>query len=429
MRFQYLICISLPLLCSCMKEVNPIMPSSGDITQKNLVSDTWKYEQNRWTYGQMKSMYFWTEDIPDSTSLDFTADPFVFFESLLSDKDRFSYISVNRDYDDKSALYCGLDYQTYKDSSGKCICRVIRVTDPFLRSQWKRGDWFVMREGHPVKGCISEQGEFKEDIEVTRPSKYYIADFTDTLYRVSGKSVGYVIYENFDMYSDFARILHSLKEQGGVDELILDLRYNPGGYVNVCRKICSLIVPPQYLGELFQIQEHNYFQNRKNAQTQGGGNGLDSLYFSDDVKTQQLNFDLDRIYVLTTRHTASASEALIHCLRPYMDVITVGSVSCGKNVGSNTISNDSYRYSLHPITFQFMNAKCQLFSSDGIEPDIYAEDDLNHELGDVEESMLAAAIAHICGYVGEEQISCRKGTGISYPVEYGKSSIEIKNNL
>ena len=76
-----------------------------------------------------------------------------------------------------------------------------------------------------------------------------------------------------------------------------------------------------------------------------------------------------------------------------------------------------------------MNAKCQLFSSDGIEPDIYAEDDLNHELGDVEESMLAAAIAHICGYVGEEQISCRKGTGISYPVEYGKSSIEIKNNL
>lgn len=429
MRFRYLICISLLLVCSCTREVDPFLPSSGVITQLDGVGDTWKCDQNKWTYSQMKLMYLWTEDIPDSTSLDFNADPFVFFESLLSDKDRFSYLSVNPDYDSKVTLCDGLDYQSYKDSSGNFVYRVIRVTDPLLRSQWRRGDWFVLRDGHPVRGYITEQEGFKEDSDSGRPSKYYISDFTDTLYRVGDKSIGYVIYENFDLYADFARILHSLREKGGVGELILDLRYNPGGYVEVCRKICSLIVPPQYLGELFQIHVYNDYQNRKAAQSQGGGNGLDSLYFSDDVKTKQLNFDLDRVYVLTTRHTASASEALIHCLSPYMEVITVGSTSCGKNVGGNTINNDEYKYSLHPITFQYMNAEGKLFSSEGMEPDIYAEDDLDYELGDMEESLLAAALAHISGYSTQGQMSRSKRTKIGFPVEYGKSSIEIKNNL
>ncbi len=429
MKLRYLICINLFLICSCIKEVEPVLPSSGDITQMDGDGVTWKYDQNRWTYSQMKSMYFWTEDIPDSTSLDFSADPFVFFESLLSDKDRFSYLSANPGYDNKVALYEGLDYYSYVDSSGDLVYRVIRVTDPLLRTQWKRGDWFVLRDGHPVRGYITGQGEFKEDSDSARPSKYYICDFTDTLYRVGDKSVGYVIYEDFDLYADFARILHSLRERGGMDELILDLRYNPGGYVEVCRKICSLIVPPQYLGQLFQIQEHNYIQNRKVAQAHGGGDGLDSLYFSDDVRTKQLNFDLDRVYVLTTRHTASASESLIHCLRPYMEVITVGSVSRGKNVGGRTISDERYRYSLHPITFQYMDAEGKLFSSDGMEPDIYAEDDLNHELGDMDESMLAAALRHISGDSCGSESHRSERSGIRYPVEYGKSSIEIKNNL
>ena len=76
-----------------------------------------------------------------------------------------------------------------------------------------------------------------------------------------------------------------------------------------------------------------------------------------------------------------------------------------------------------------MDAEGKLFSSDGMEPDIYAEDDLNHELGDMDESMLATALRHISGDSCGNKAHRSERSGIRYPVEYGKSSIEIKNNL
>lgn len=429
MRSWRYICLSFFLLYSCTKEViKPDTPSSGEMIQVGTADDSKYLEQNIWTYSQMKSWYFWTDEIPDSTDLDFSADPFDFFESLLSDSDQFSYLDINPDYKKSEVLYDGIDYQPYKDVSGRTVYRVIKVNDPSLRSQWARGDWFVMCGNMPVKGMIS-QGRFIEDRTTTRPSRYYPDSFVDTLYHVNGKRIGYILFEDFSLYVTFAKAVHSLRSKGGVDELIIDLRYNPGGYVDVCRKISSLIVPPQYLGGLFQIQEFNEEQNLKKIQKQGGGDGLDSLYFLNDVRTEEINLGLDRLYVLMTRHTASASEALIHCLRPYMEVVTIGLVSRGKNVGGQSISNERFRYALHPITFQYMDAEGELFSSDGMEPDIYAEDDLDHELGDMDEGMLSAAIAHISGETNVPEESMNKRIGKVFPVECGKSSIEIKNNL
>lgn len=429
MRLWLYIGLSLILLCSCAKEVDPIIPSSGDIKQEGSYVNSRYLYHNRWTYSQMKEWYLWTDEIPDSTELDFTVDPLKFFESLLSEKDRFSYMDMNPDYRGSRSLCDGLDYQMYKDASGSLIYRVLRVIDPSLRILWARGDWFVIRDGQPVRGEVIE-GVFEEDRSCLRPSRRYSDSFVDTLYHINGKAVGYVLYDNFELYVTFARAVHSFREKGGVDELILDLRYNPGGYVDVCRKVSSLIVPRQYLGSLFQIHEHNDVKNQANAQKQGGGLGLDSLYFQADVRTNEINLGLERLYVLTTKHTASASEALIHCLRPYMDVITVGSVSCGKNVGGHTIESEGYRYTLHPITFRYMNAEGFLFSSEGIEPDIYAEDDLDHKLGDVNEGMLSAALAHISGDdIPSDGLGRSRRRWNGFPVEYGKSSIEFKNNL
>ena len=428
MKVWLQICLPLLFISSCYKEIVPIPITSSGMTQSSDVDDTWKLEQNRWTYSQMKSMYFWEHDIPDSASLDFSSDPFAFFDALLSDEDRFSYMDMNQRYKKPALMLEGMDYQPYVDASGKTVFRVMRVVDSSQHEQWRRGDWFICKSGRPVRGMMTEQGVFEED-SALRPSRIFTNVFSDTLYNVGGKAVGYILYDDFNMYADFIESFHSLRDKGGVDELILDLRYNPGGYVDVCRKICSQIMPAQGLGKLFQLHRYNEYQTHLKVQSQGGGSGLDSLYFADDFRTRQVNLNLPRLYVLTTRHTASASEALIHCLRPYMDVITVGTTSRGKNVGGRAISDDKYRYALHPITFQYTDAEGVVFSSEGIQPDIYAEDDLNHELGDVDEAMLSAALSHISGESPQGVKMTGRKRCTRCPVESGKSSIEIKNNL
>ena len=130
--------------------------------------------------------------------------------------------------------------------------------------------------------------------------------------------------------------------------------------------------------------------------------------------------------MLTTKNTASASEALIIGLRPYMKVITIGTTSCGKDVGSYTIADNRYKYQLQPITFRYYNALNYSTPVTGIVPDIQVQDDLSHQRGDTNEALLHAAINYLLGI--KTDVNTRS-TVANEEREYGKSSIQIKNNL
>ncbi len=387
--------------------------------------NTYYINHNKWTYEMMTEHYFWNKDIVDSLSLDFSINPKLFFEKLLSPKDRFSWCEINNNY---TGEYLGFEYQTY-ELHGYKVNRVLYVSSLDLIEQGlKRGDYVNIREDYIEKGII-QNGRFScvkviEKNISTRGENLAPTIPIDTIYNINGNRIGYFVYNQFDSSTDVAQIAIRLKNRG-IDDLIVDLRYNPGGYVSTSNYLASMLSPSYALGKLYQLQRYN--RNLTIEKQKNGGSGVDSVFLEKGIVTSQRNLNLSRLVVLTTKNTASASEALIMGLRPYMDVITVGTTSCGKDVGSYTIADNRYKYQLQPITFRYYNALNDSTPITGIVPDIEVEDDLNHERGDLNEALLNTAINYLI--TGNKNSRSYDTRTINGEKEYGKSSIEIRNNL
>lgn len=313
--------ILFALLVNCTTENSYVDIDGITIINKEKEFDA-NIRHNLWTYSQMEHDYLWNEEMPDSSSLDFTTDPYTFFYKLLSSKDRFSWCEINT-------------------------------------------------KGFNPESTVS----------------------FDSVYTHNGKKIGYAIYDHFEESADIRGLIIRMKK-AEIDELILDIRYNPGGYVSTCCELASFIIPSKHHGKLYQQQYFNQVitQEKINA---NGGHGADSVFLhsSDWYKTWCL--ELNRLIVLTTQNTASASEALIMGLRPYIEVITIGTQTCGKNVGSYTIASDDYKYKLQPITFKYYNSEMQTVPDEGLIPDIIVEDDKKYPRGEINEALLQTALKYI----------------------------------
>lgn len=421
--------ISVVLLFSCSPEdsflenENTEEIENKDYIQKNI-------EHNKWTYEKMSNEYFWYKDMPDSTEVDFKIEPDDFFESLLSSQDRFSWCEKNLNYNDNgNEAVLGLEYQAY-EVCGSIVNRVLYVHSNELKEKGlSRGDYFILNGDNILKAkFINGQIFFTKSISIseehTKGRGLAPTISLDTIYNIKNKRIGYFIYDQFESSVDVAQIAIRLKNRG-IDNLILDLRYNPGGYVSTSKYLASMLAPKEKLGALYQLQRFNDVQTQ--IKRNQGGSGVDSVFLDKGFVTSERNLNLNKIIILTSKNTASASEALIIGLRPYMDVVTIGTTSCGKDVGSYTIADNRYKYQLQPITFRYYNALNDSTPTTGIIPDIEVADDLNHERGDVNEALLKTAIDYLMGNIaGNETRSVQSS---SNEKEYGKSSIEIRNNL
>ena len=121
------------------------------------------------------------------------------------------------------------------------------------------------------------------------------------------------------------------------------------------------------------------------------------------------SLNLSKIYVLTTKSTASASELVINGLEPYIDVIQIGDVTIGKNVGSITLYdsptfakediNPSHRYAMQPLVLKIVNKVGFGDYINGLQPDTFLKENFSNLgiLGDQNEPLLSTAIARIVG--------------------------------
>ena len=207
--------------------------------------------------------------------------------------------------------------------------------------------------------------------------------------------IGYLAYTSFDTgpqgpsagdhaYDEALKAVFAEFARNRIDELVLDLRYNPGGYISCCQLLSSLIAGESRLGESFCYYRYNTGQETE-------------LKFLGRNEVGGATVDLQRLYVLTGPWTASASELLISALKPYMPLRLIGTRTEGKNVGSYEIRSDTYALTLHPITLQLLNKEHWTDYAAGFMPDIYLNDDANQdqmrELGDPEEYLLSQALA------------------------------------
>ena len=197
------------------------------------------------------------------------------------------------------------------------------------------------------------------------------------VYNVDGRRIGYIFFRNF-VTPSYEALDNAFAELSGagVDDLVLDLRYNGGGLVNVAQHLASYIGGVRTDGQVFA----EYFHNDKNA--------FRNRIIRFENKPQHLT--LDRLIVVTTGSSASASELVINALRPFMPVVVIGGKTYGKPVGQYGIAFCDKL--LAPVSFALRNADGQGDFFDGFAPDCAAPDDADHQLGDTEEGSLKEAL-------------------------------------
>ena len=227
-----------------------------------------------------------------------------------------------------------------------------------------------------------------------------------------GSTVGYILYNDqiATAESELISAIDDLKSKG-VTDLVLDLRYDGGGYLDIASELAYMIAGPnQTAGETFELQQFNNQHPTTNPVT---GQPITPTLFHDTTQGfsatagQALpTLSLTRVAVITGRDTCSASESIINSLQGVgVTVYQIGSTTCGKPYGFYPQDNCGTTY--FSIQFQGVNAKGFGSYGDGFSPanatpaagvpvpGCSVADDFSHALGDPNEGRLAAALAYL----------------------------------
>ncbi|WP_372757910.1 S41 family peptidase [Mariniflexile sp.] len=228
---------------------------------------------------------------------------------------------------------------------------------------------------------------------------------------VKGENVGYLMYNGFTAnYDSQLNTVFGEFKANNVKHLVLDLRYNSGGSVNSAILLSSMITG-QFNGDIFSKEQWNTeFQ----AAIENEDPELLINRFTNTNKGTALNsLNLSKVYVLATKSSASASELVINSLDPYINVMHIGDYTTGKYQASTTLydsedfgregANPSHTYAMQPLIYKSSNKVGKTDYFNGLTPDIeLKESQLNlGVIGDVNEKLLAAALANIEGSISK----------------------------
>jgi C-terminal processing protease CtpA/Prc len=402
----------------------------------------------------MNTWYFWQQDVVDLADNRFSSDqeytnylnsfasPRDLFDDLKFIEDRFSGIvdDFNELLNSFQGVFKtnGVEFGLFRINGGDDLFGIVRYILPNSDASSKniqRGDLFLSVDGVSLNinnyinllfegsdsytlnmAEISGSSITTTNIDVSLTKQVYTENpiLISKTVDVNGMKVGYLMYNgftpNFDeqlnnAFGDF--------KANGIDELVLDLRYNLGGSVSSAINISSMITG-QFTGDLFLRAQWNdkiqsvlsdaslnrYFVDRLN----GNSTTINSL-------------NLNKVYVLAQGSSASASELVINSLDPYINVIHIGDNTRGKNEFSITLldipecsyvrfddcngsPNPTHTWGIQPLVGRNANSVGFLdYADNGLISDIiFPEDIVNFGiLGEIDEPLFARAIQHITG--------------------------------
>ncbi|MFX0556757.1 S41 family peptidase [Maribacter sp. CXY002] len=258
----------------------------------------------------------------------------------------------------------------------------------------------------------------------------------NTILNIGDKRIGYLMYNFFTLDSgdELNQVFANFKSQN-ITDLVVDLRYNPGGRGSTASILASLIYGPN-TDQLFFKTTYN---SKIEAQFDSGA--LDNNFVSttgteNGGMNEALNsLNLNKVYILATEASASASELVMVGLEPYLDVVHIGTTTVGKNQGSILFVDDfdngnfydkeregqinpNNKWGLQPIVSQVQNSAGFSDYADGLLPDIELDEDITNlgVLGDQNEPLLARAIQEITG------VSAKISFEVVYPPSLISSS-------
>jgi len=219
-----------------------------------------------------------------------------------------------------------------------------------------------------------------------------------TINVAGGAKVGYLTLTDFITPAEGQLVnAFSQLQAAGVNDLVLDLRYNGGGYLYISSQLGYMIAgSARTSGKVFERLQFNDKRTSESNDPQNAYpffNLTSGLSGSGTTANQSLpSLNLSRVFVLTTSGSCSASEAVINALEGIdVQVIRIGRTTCGKPYGFTQKDNCGVSY--FPIEFKGVNQKGFGDYADGFAPRCAAADDFSKPLGDPTEGMLAAALA------------------------------------
>jgi len=377
-------------------------------------------QKNEFLHRAMLDRYYWYDRVPSTIDYASFDSPEQTLDYLrFGVLDRFSYIASATAFDNliNHGTYIGYGFSFVLDSNDRVWIRFVYTQSVAANRGMVRGDEILSINGQTVAAVIAAdawdsifgvaQIGLPLSIQLRRKS-----NAIDTLMMnkatviinsvlhsdtwASGANViGYLVFNSFlnTSVAEFTPVFAQFKA-AGVNQLILDLRYNGGGSVAVGRELVSYIKSTNVLNtdlyvalrynDKYQANNYNFF-----FQPRAGSLGL------------------SEITVISSASTCSASEQLISGLKPYLDrVTTIGSTSCGKPVGMNP--QNFCDLTLLAVNFASFNASQQGDYFSGIPADCAATDDVGFDLGDANEPMLKAAQYYIDN---QSCLSAGRGSG------------------
>nr|WP_068892987.1 S41 family peptidase [Pedobacter panaciterrae] len=237
--------------------------------------------------------------------------------------------------------------------------------------------------------------------------------YKDTVFTAaSTKKIGYLAYARFSNQENSESALTTVFNNfaaKGVTDLIIDLRYNGGGYISTAQHLVNLIAPSGTSGVMFTEHYNSTMQNKKatilkNQPAVNSSGQVTGTYFDDDytVSGNTTTFQkkgsltaVKNVVFIVEQYTASASELVINCLKPHMNVKLVGETSYGKPVGFFPITLEN-KYDVYFSMFETRNSSDQGGYYTGMVPDVkgyeFAAGNVMYDFGNAKDDCTAAAI-------------------------------------
>lgn len=408
--------------------------------------------ENHWLRSWTHQLYLWYSEVPDRNPAQYD-NPLAYFETLKTpattasgrpkDRFHFTYDTVEYDRMTQSGVVAGYGIHwviLQGTPPRRVVVGYVEDNSPAGNAGVLRGDEIVSIGGaDAVNGntqaivntlnaglspaaanerhtFVLRRGNATHTFELTSANVE-----TDPVPRVAtvpttAGLVGYVLFNDHNVPAEAALsdAITTLRN-ANIDELVLDLRYNGGGYLVVASELGYMIAGPSSQGRTF---ERMIFNDQHPATNPVTGQPLTPLPFLSTTQFSTPNralptLNLRRVFVLTSADTCSASESIINGLRGIgFEVIQIGTTSCGKPYGFYGFDNCGTTY--FSIHFGGQNEAGFGDYGDGFAPSSTSQgrlvrgcrvaDDFSRELGHENEAMFAAAIHYI------ETNGCPAGT-------------------
>jgi carboxyl-terminal processing protease len=463
-RLTVFLLLSL-VFVSCQEEdIVPTQQTKDPVSPK--VTNAANQQVNAWILENMEFWYLWNESLP--TDVDNNQDPELYFNSLLHQDDRFSWIQPNYqellDALQGISKEAGYEYVLYREKEGSdnVILQILYVkpASPAEKAGLKRGDVIThidgqgittqnyqdllssLKQNHTVeyKPLLVEEERFDDIRTASLNAVEYTEDpnFLHTVIETGGKKIGYFVYNFFAGGTDTQPGKYDAETDAifadfrakGITELVVDLRFNSGGSESSARNLASLIGRGIDQNKIFAKRKYNELVEQAILNDAKLGEDYLITRFANEQNNIGNQLSAGRVYILTSSRTASASELIINALKPFMDVFLIGDTTYGKNVGSISLFEEDdpkNLWGLQPIVVKVFNSEDQSNYSKGFTPDVIHKDNglYLYPLGDPREALLEQAIGQITGTatLGREDRSRR--SPLAHSLDFKRRSFRL----